>query len=286
MLLVLRLCATATVGTTVAIVAVLLADALRFFRAVSVVDFLTGTVWTALFHNPEFGVLPLLSGTVLVAVGALLVATPLGIASAVYLSEYAPRKVRAVVKPTLELLAGIPTVVYGYFALNFVTPHVLRPIFGDDVPVFNAASAAIVVGLMTLPTISSLTEDAFSAVPSSLREGAFGLGAERHTVAFRIVVPAALSGIGSAVLLGVSRAVGETMAVAIAAGSTPTLTLNPLQSIQTMTGFIAQVGSGDAPTGSIEYKSIFAVGLMLFAVTFAFNTLSRSLVRRHRQVYQ
>lgn len=283
---VLRLCAFLTVATTAVIVGVLVTDAIRFFRVVGVVEFLTGTEWTALFTNPKFGVLPLLSGTVLVAAGAMVIALPLGVATAIYLSEYAPRRVRTVLKPTLELLAGIPTVVFGYFALNFVTPHILRPIFGDDTPVFNAAAAAIVVGLMTLPTISSLTEDAFSAVPDSLREAAYGLGAGKRIVALRVIVPAALSGIGAALLLGISRAVGETMAVAIAAGATPNLTWNPLESIQTMTGFIAQVGSGEAPTGSVEYKAIFAVGFTLFIVTLAFNIVSQRVVRRYRQVYQ
>lgn len=281
-----RMCALATVATTIAIIGVLTIDAIRFFQDVSIISFLTGTKWSALFSNPEFGVLPLLAGSGMIALGSMFIALPLGLASAIYLSEYAPRRVRAVIKPVLELLAGIPTVVFGYFALEFVTPHVLRPIFGDEVFIFNAASGAIVVGLMVLPMIASLSEDALAAVPVSLREAAYGLGAGKRVVALRVVVPAALSGIGSAVLLGIARAIGETMAVAIAAGSTPVLTWNPLKSIQTMTAFISQVAGGDAPTGSIEYKSIFAVGLTLFAVTLAFNMVSQRIVRRYRQVYQ
>ena len=283
---VLRLCALVTVATTAAIVFALLRDALAFFGEVSIVTFLTGTEWSALFADAEFGVLPLLSGSAQIAAGSVLVALPLGLASAVYLSEYAPRRVRQVLKPALEILAGIPTVVFGYFALNFVTPHLLKPIFGSSLFIYNAASAAIVVGLMVLPTITSLSEDAMSAVPRSLREAAYGLGARKRTVAGRVVVPAALSGIASATILGISRAVGETMAVTIAAGATPNLTLDPRESIQTMTAFIAQVAQGDAPTGSVEYKAIFAVGLTLFLITFALNALSIRLVRRFRQVYQ
>ena len=281
----LRLAALVTMATTAAIIVALLRDALAFFGDVSVVDFFTGTEWTALFSHGKFGVLPLAAGTGLVTVGAILVALPLGLATAVFLSEYAPRRVRAVLKPLLEVLAGIPTVVFGYFAVTFVTPQLLKPLFGNDVFVFNAASAAIVVGIMVLPTITSLSEDAMPAVPASLREAAYGLGARKRTVALRVVVPSALSGIAAATILGISRVIGETMAVAIAAGSTPNLTWDPRQSIQTMTAFIAQVASGDAPRGSIEYESIFAVGLTLFAVTFALNSISQRVVRRFRQVY-
>ncbi|MBI2169316.1 MAG: phosphate ABC transporter permease subunit PstC, partial [Actinobacteria bacterium] len=232
-----------------------------------------------------FGVLPLLAGTALITAGAILVGLPLGLATAVYLSEYATRRVRAVLKPVLEVLAGIPTVVFGYFALNLVTPTILRPVFGDSVFIFNAASGGIVVGLMVLPTITSLSEDAMAAVPRSLRAAAYALGARRRTVALRVVIPAALSGIASATILGIARAVGETMAVTIAAGATPNLTWNPLESIQTMTAFIAQVASGDAPTGSVEYQAIFAVGLALFVITLALNSVSHRLVRRYRQAY-
>jgi len=221
------------------------------------------------------------------AAGALVVGLPLGLATAIYLSEYAGTRVRAVVKPVLEILAGIPTVVVGFFALNFVTPILLRPLFGDArVFIFNAAAGAIAVGLMIVPIIASISEDAMRAVPHSLREAAFGMGATRRVVSLRVVVPAALSGIAASVILGLSRAVGETMAVTIAAGNTPNLTTNFFESIQTLTAYIAQTVSGEAAAGTTRYQSLFAVGATLFVITLAMNLLSVRLVRRYRQAYQ
>lgn len=276
--------ATISVFTTVGIVGVLVVEALGFFVQVSPWEFLTGTQWTPLFDPQHFGVLPLLAGSVLVAAGAAVVAVPVGLGSAIYLSEYAPERLRRVLKPALEVLAGIPTVVYGYFALTFVTP-ILRAIW-PQTQVFNAASASIVVGIMILPMISSLSEDAMRAVPRSLREAAYALGATRFEVATRSVVPAALSGVLASFILAISRAIGETMAVTIAAGGTPNLTLNPLESIQTMTAYIVQVSLGETPYGSLEYKTIFAVGLALFAITLIMNIASLYVLRRYRQVYE
>src|SRR5690606_17464143 len=229
-----------------------------------------------------FGVLPLLAGSFLVAIGAAVIALPVGLASAIYLSEYAPPRVRAILKPALEILAGVPTVVFGYFALTFVTP-LLREIW-PQTNIFNAASASIVVGIMIIPLVASLSEDAMSAVPRSLREGAYALGATKFEVATRTVVPAALSGIIASFILAISRAIGETMAVVIAAGNTPNLTINPLESIQTMTAYIVQISLGEAPVGSIEYRTLFAVGLTLFIVTLLMNVLSIFVLRRFREV--
>ncbi len=255
--------------TTIGIVAVLVWESIGFFRRVSPVEFLTGTEWTPLFQPQHFGVLPLLAGSVLVAVIAALIAMPLGLGSAIYLSEYAPRRLRVVLKPTLEVLAGIPTVVYGYFALTFITP-LLRH-FIPGLGVFNALAAGIVVGIMVLPMIASLSEDAMHAVPRDLKQGGYALGGTKFEVATRVVTPAALSGIVASFILAISRAIGETMAVVLAAGMTPNLTFDPRQSIQTMTAYIVQVSLGDTPFGSIEYQSIFAVGLLLFMVTLAMN---------------
>ena len=284
----LLLCAALSVLVTVGIVAVLAGEALRFFTKVSVFDFLTGTRWApGGAEGGEYGVLPLVTGSLMIAVGSLVVGLPLGLATAVYLSEYAPPRVRAVVKPVLEVLAGIPTVVVGFFALNFVTPSLLRPVFGEDrVFIFNAAAGAIAVGLMILPVIASISEDALRAVPNALREAAFGMGATKRVVALRVVVPAALSGIAASVILGVSRAVGETMAVTIAAGNTPRLTTDFFESIQTLTAYIAQTVSGEAAAGTTRYQSLFAVGATLFVLTLAMNLLSIRLVRRFRQAYQ
>lgn len=278
------LCTAVSVLTTLGIVAVLVTEAAGFFAEVSPVEFFTGTRWTPLFRPRHFGILPLLAGSAMVAVGAAVVALPIGLVSAIYLSEYAPDRVRRIVKPALEILAGIPTVVYGYFALTFVTP-MLRQIW-PQTNIFNAASASIVVGIMIIPLVSSLSEDAMSAVPRSLREGAYALGATRFEVATRTVVPAALSGIIASFILAISRAVGETMAVVIAAGATPRLTLNPLESIQTMTAYIVQVSMGETPFGSLEYKTIFAVGITLFAITLAMNIVSLAVLRRFREVYE
>ena len=269
---------------TIGIVAVLLFEAIKFFADVSVFEFLSGTRWTPLFSSKQFGVLALVAGTTLTAVMAMVVALPLGLLSAIYLSEYAPNGVRKVVKPILEVLAGIPTVVYGYFALLFVTP-ILRSISGD-ISVFNALSASIVMGIMILPMVSSLSEDAMRAVPRTLREGAYALGSTKLEVSTLVVVPAALSGIVSAFILAVSRAIGETMIVTIAAGQNPTFTLNPFVPIETMTAYIVQVSQGDAPAGSIEFKTIFAVALLLFVITLVMNLLSQFVVSRFREEYE
>lgn len=277
-------CALASVATTFGIIFVLSREAFTFFREVSPITFFTGRVWTPLFSPPRFGVLPLLCGTFLVAVGAGLFALPVGLLSAVFLSEYASPRARSILKPILEILAGIPTVVYGYFGLFFVTPLLRR--FFPTMDVFNALSGAIVVGIMILPLVSSLCEDALSAVPRPLREGGYGLGSTKMEVTTRIVIPAALSGIMASFILALSRAVGETMAVTLAAGSTPKLTLNPAQSIQTMTSYIVQVSQGDTPVGGTGYRTIFAVGLTLFVITFLMNLLAARLVKRFRNVYQ
>ena len=269
---------------TVGIVGVLLFEAITFFGEVPFLDFITGTRWTPLFSSKQFGVLALVAGTTLTAAMAMVVALPLGLLSAIYLSEYAPDVVRRSVKPILEVLAGIPTVVYGYFALLFVTP-ILRAISGD-IAVFNALSASIVMGVMILPMVSSLSEDAMRSVPRSLREAAYALGSTKLEVSTMVVVPAALSGIVSAFILAVSRAIGETMIVTIAAGQNPHFTLNPFIPIETMTAFIVQVSQGDAPTGSIEFKTIFAVALLLFTITLAMNVLSQFVVSRFREEYE
>ena len=281
---VLFLCSVVTIVTTLGIVAVLLLESLSFFRNVSIVEFLTNTRWTPLFTDKNFGVLPLLTGSVLIALGAAAVALPLGLAAAIYLSEYARDSVRRWLKPALEILAGVPTVVYGFFALTFVTPIIRSLAPGTDS--FNALSASIVMGIMIIPMVSSLSEDAMSAVPRALREGAYALGATKFEVATRTVVPAALSGIVASFILAISRAIGETMIVTIAAGAQPNLTLNPLRSVQTMTAYIAQTAMGEAAHGSIEYQTIFAVGLTLFAITLLMNILSQVMLRKYREVYE
>jgi phosphate transport system permease protein len=282
--IILLICSAVTVFTTIGIVSVLVFEAALFFQEVSIVEFLTGTKWTPLFASQNFGIWPLVTGTMLTSVGAMLIALPLGLLSAIYLSEYAPYRARRVLKPLLEILAGIPTVVYGYFALLFITP-ILRQI-SEDIAVFNAASAAIVMGVMILPMVSSLSEDAMESVPRSLREGAYALGATKLEVATRVVVPAALSGIVAAFILAMSRAIGETMIVTIAAGQNPNFTLNPFVPIQTMTAYIVQVSMGDSPTGTLEFKTIFAVGLSLFIITLGMNLLSQVIVRKFREVYE
>ena len=277
--------ATVSVLTTFGIVISVLIPSLEFFTEVSLAEFLFTTTWTPLFADPQYGVLPLISGTLVITAIALVVAIPLGLGSAIYLSEYASTRARKVLKPTLEVLAGIPTVVFGFFALEFITQVILKPIF-PSIDVFNALSAGLVMGIMIIPTIASLSEDAMAAVPSGLRDGAYALGSTKRQTALRVVVPAALSGIVAAFVLGISRAIGETMIVTVAAGLQPNLSLNPLQGMQTMTSYIAAAGSGDVPTGSIEYKSIFAVGLLLFVITFVMNIISIKLVRKYRQAYQ
>lgn len=273
-----------SVFTTLGIVTVLLVEALPFFRQVSLIDFLTDTQWTPLFTQKRFGILPLLAGTFLTSAVALALAMPAGLLSAIYLSEYAPPRLRAILKPALEVLAGIPTVVYGYFALLFVTPLLQQVIPG--VETFNALSAGLTMGVMILPLVSSLSEDALYAVPSSLREAAYALGATRLEVALRVVVPAALSGIAAAFILAASRAIGETMIVAIAAGQRPTLTLDPRRAIEAMTAYIVQVSLGDTPHGTLEFRTIFAVGLVLFLLTLVLNVIAMRIIERYREVYR
>lgn len=273
-----------SVFTTLGIIVFLLWETVGFFRHVSIWEFVTGTQWTPLFQPQHFGVLPLVFGTLLTSVVALLVAIPLGLAAAIFLSEFAPESARRVVKPTLEVLAGVPTVVYGYFALTFVTP-LLKSFLGDALSVFNALSAGIVMGIMIIPLVSSLSEDAMTAVPASLRRGAYALGATRWEVATRVVVPAALSGIVAAFVLALARAIGETMIVTIAAGATPRITVNPFEGVQTMTAYIAQVSLGETPHGTLEYSTIFAVGVLLFAMTLAVNLIGNAIVERYREQY-
>ncbi|MGA0979090.1 MAG: phosphate ABC transporter permease subunit PstC, partial [Candidatus Nanopelagicales bacterium] len=277
--------AAVSILTTFGIVISVLIPSLEFFSEIPLTEFLFTTTWTPLFANPQYGVLPLIMGTMVITVIAIAIAIPLGLGSAIYLSEYAKPKARKVLKPTLEVLAGIPTVVFGFFALEFITELVLKPIF-PQIDIFNALSAGIVMGIMIIPTIASLSEDAMAAVPGGLRDGAYALGATKRQVALRVVVPAALSGIVAAFVLGISRAIGETMIVTIAAGLQPNMTLNPLEGMQTMTSYIAAAGAGDVATGSIEYKSIFAVGMLLFIITFFMNMISIRLVRKYRQAYQ
>ncbi len=291
-------CALVSVITTAAIVFVLLYESVLwfpghspFFSKVSLVEFLTATQWTPQFAgNQHFGILPLICGTLLTTVTAGMIGLPMGLASAVYLSEYASPQARAVLKPSLELLAGIPTVVYGYIGLFFLTPVLIKPlfvgVFGLSVDGFNALSGGIVVGLMIMPMVASLSEDVLRAVPSSLREAGYALGATKYDVSAKIIVPSALSGIIAAFLLALSRAIGETMAVAIACGNRPQLTLNPLRQIQTMTSFIVNMMKGDTPVGSIEYQSLYAVALVLFLMTLTMNYVSQWIMRRYREAYQ
>jgi phosphate transport system permease protein len=276
-------CALLSVGTTAGIIGVLAFETAAFFREVPVLDFLTGTEWTPLFSTQRFGVLPLVLGTLLVSAIAMAVAVPTGLLSAIYLSEYAPDRVRRVVKPVLEILAGVPTVVYGFFALTFVTPLLQQVVPG--LSGFNALSPGIVMGLMILQLVSSLAEDAMRAVPRGLREAAYALGATRMQTAVQVVVPAAFSGITAAFILAASRAIGETMIVAIAAGQQPRLTVNPLVPLETMTAYIVQVSLGDTPQGTLEYRTIFAVGMLLFLMTLALNLVSGWLRAKFREEY-
>ena len=277
-------CAYVSVLTTFGIVFVLLFETINFFREVSIVEFFTSTTWSAAFANPQFGILVLASGTLLTTLIAIAVALPVGLLAAIFLSEYASPSLRRWLKPALEILAGVPTIVYGYFALTFVTP-LLRETLFPSMTIFNALSAGLVMGVMIIPTIASVSEDAIHAVPRSLREGAYALGATQRETATRIVLPAALSGIVAATILGISRAVGETMIVAVAAGNLAQLATNPLESVQTMTAFIVQVASGDTPTGSLTYNTIFAVGSTLFVMTLVLNIVSYIFVRRYREAY-
>jgi len=279
-------CGLISILTTLGIVFELGKESLLFFRTpgVDLIDFLTKTEWQPAIGR--YGVLPLLTATLVTSLIAMLVAIPLGLTAAIYLSEYAGDRARAILKPVLEVLAGIPTIVYGYFALTFITP-ILRDVIGkENVGVYNMLSAGLVMGVMILPLISSISEDALHAVPHSLREAAFGLGATRLETAMQVVVPAAFSGIIAAVILGISRAIGETMIVAVAAGSGPAFTFNPLKAAETMTGYIARISGGDLGYDTPDYNSIFAIGLLLFMVTMVLNLISRQLVARFREVYE
>ena len=290
-------CASLSLVTTLMILYMFITEAVigvgsntAFFQEVSLIDFLTDTQWSPQFSEKHFGILPLLCGTVVIAGIGGLIGLPIGLAAAIYLSEYANPKLRRVIKPLLEILAGIPSVVYGYFALVFVTPYVLRPIFqsllGIDVDIFNAMSAGIVVGVMIIPTVCSLSEDALRSVPRGLREAGYALGSTKFDVSLKVVVPAALSGIVASFLLAISRAIGETMAVCIAAGQMPRLSLNPFRSMETMTAFMVGVSLGDTPAGTIEYKSLYGVGFSLFVITLAMNILAQWVMKRFREVYE
>ncbi len=272
--------------TTTGIVLSLVGETITFFGDVGVGDYLFGTEWAPLFEPASFGVLPLVLGTMLISAVAMVVAVPLGLAAAIYLSEYANPRVRKIIKPILELLAGVPTIVFGYFALTFFTPEILRGLFGSDVAIFNGLSAGIIIGFLIVPTVASISEDAMSAVPQSLREGAFGLGAAKIQTTLRVVFPAALSGIVASIVLAFSRAVGETMVVVIAAGLQPQWGGNLFKAMETMTAFIAATAKGDIATGSVAYKTIFAVGTTLFVITFVMNLISIRFVRKYRQVYE
>ncbi len=281
---VLFLCASISVLTTFAIVWILIREAGIFFQEVPVSDFLFGTLWAPLLEPRSFGVLPLVCGTILIVVGTALFALPVGLATAIYMSEYASSTIRSILKPILEVLAGIPTVVYGYFALTFITP-LLREIY-PEVQIFNAASASIVVGIMILPMVASLCDDTLRAVPDSLRQGGYAVGATQCEVTIGVVVPSSLSGIMASFVLALSRAIGETMAVTLAAGATPNMTLDPFVAIQTMTAYIVQVSLGDTPAGEIGYQTIFAVSALLFIITLCMNVFSNKLLRRFREVYE
>ncbi len=272
-----------TILTTIGIIVSLLKDSIGFFSNVSITDFLLGRKWTPLFSNPSFGVLPLVMGTLIITLISAVISIPIGLFTAIYLSEYANKKVRKVIKPILEVLAGIPSIVFGYFALTLITP--LLKSFIPQTEIFNALSASIAVGIMTIPLVSSLSEDALRAVPDSLRQGALALGSTKMETSMKVVVPAAISGISASFVLAISRAIGETMIVTIAAGARPNLTFNPLESVQTMTSFIVQASQGDNPHGTVGYYSLFAVGLLLFLITLGLNILSHHMVEKYRKEY-
>ena len=290
-------CASLSLVTTLTIVYMFITEAVigipphtAFFQDVSLADFLTDTQWSPQYSEKHFGILPLLCGTVVIAGIGAVIGLPIGLAAAIYLSEYAKPKLRRIIKPLLEILAGIPSVVYGYFALVFVTPYVLRPIFqtmlGIDVDIFNAMSAGIVVGVMIIPTVCSLSEDTLRSVPRGLREAGYALGSTKYDVSLKVVVPAAFSGIVASFLLAISRAIGETMAVTIAAGQMPRLSLNPFRSMETMTAFVVGISLGDTPAGTIEYKGLYAVAFSLFVITLAMNILAQWVMKRFREVYE
>lgn len=278
-------CALVGLATTAGIIVVLVRDSVPFFRVAPIGEFLTGTDWGPLYNPPHYGVLPLVCGTMLVTVGALVVAVPLAVVVALYLTEFAPRRLAHLIKPVLEILAGIPSIVYGFFAVTFVTPIVLQPLI-PSTTTFNAAGAAIVVGMMIIPTVCSMSDDAFRSVPRSLREAGFALSATRCEVATKVVLPAATSGVVAAVLLGLGRAIGETMAVSIAAGLSPSMSINPFRQIQTMTSYIAEISQGEASAGTPEYHCLFAVGLLLFLMTLTTNVVARWFAHRFRERYE
>ncbi|MDD2371183.1 MAG: phosphate ABC transporter permease subunit PstC [Firmicutes bacterium] len=275
--------ASITILTTLAIILTLFGETFQFFKEISIIDFLTGTKWAPTLSPQSFGVLPLLVGTIMIAIFSSIISLPLGLGSAIYLSEYAKKRTRKIIKPILELLAGIPSIVYGFFALTFITPLIRQVL--PQTQVFNVASASIAIGIMTLPMVASLCEDAMMAVPNSVRNGAYALGATKMEVALKIVVPSTSSSIASAFVLAISRAVGETMIVAIAAGQSPVLTFNPLESIQTMTGFMVNMSLGEISQGSIEYKTVFAVGTMLFLMTLIMNLIAKGILHRNKERY-
>lgn len=281
---ILFLCASISILTTLGIILVLSIETISFFEEVSIFEFLFGTEWRPLLRPQSFGILPLINGTLMITILSGIIALPIGLLSAIYLSEYANENLRRILKPLLEILAGIPTVVYGYFAIVFITPLIKGII--PETQIFNALSASIVVGIMILPMVSSLSEDALRAVPRSIREAAYALGSRKFQVSLRVVVPSAFSGIVASFILALSRAIGETMAVTIAAGMTPKITLNPLESIQTMTSYIVQVSLGDTPYGTIEFKTIFAVAMVLFMITLVMNLLSQWIKEKYKETYQ
>lgn len=279
----LLLCALSSIFITLSIVFILFYESFGFFKDIPLWEFLTGTQWTPLFAQPKFGILPLVCGTLLVTGIAVLVALPIGLIVAVYLSEYAPHKIREMAKPILELLAAIPTVVYGYFALLFLTPILQK--FIPDLSGFNALSPGIIIGIMIIPYVSSASEDSMRAVPMQIREGSYAMGATKFQTAFRVIIPSAFSGIAASFIIGISRAIGETMVVAIAAGMMPSLTLNPLKPVQTLTAYIVGVSLGDLPHGTLEYKTIFAAGITLFLMTLFLNILGFWFKRKIREAY-
>lgn len=279
----LLLAALSSIFITISIVVILTYESFGFFREVPIIEFLTGTQWAPLFAEPKFGILALVAGTLLITFIALLVSMPLGLISAIYLSEYAPHKVREVIKPVLELLEAVPTVVYGYFALLFLSPVLQK--FIPDLAGFNALSPGIIIGIMIIPYVSSVSEDAMKAVPMHIREGSYAMGATKLQTAFKVIIPAAFSGIAAAFIMGISRAIGETMVVAIAAGMMPNFTFNPIEPIQTLTSYIVQVSLGDVPHGTLEYKTIFAAGVVLFLMTLFLNIISFWLKKRIREAY-
>ncbi len=281
--IILFLSALLSVFITISIVVILSYEAFGFFKEVSLKEFLTGTQWTPLFAEPKFGILPLVAGTLLTTFIALLITLPIGLITAIYLSEYAPHKVREIIKPILELLEAVPTVVYGYFALLFLTPLLQK--FLPDLSSFNALSPGIIIGIMIIPYVSSVSEDALKAVPMHIREGSYAMGATKLQTAFKVLIPAAFSGIAAAFIMGLSRAIGETMVVAIAAGMMPNFTFNPLEPIQTLTSYIVQVSLGDVPHGTLEYKTIFSAGIVLFLMTLIFNIIGFWLKKKIREAY-